>query len=312
MGSELISSALSGWLMTYNAWIAMFLGWAIMLSGIFAALLLPETKNAIPAMTKATHPTHELPGWEDGAEPGVPRPNWMPNGDATGKLRSKSMSIFRAYGFILKDNQMMLLLSSFLIYKLSRGIGWFQLQYISKRYDWTLAKATFLMSFKAAVNIVLFVAILPGLSWYLMEKRHVNSRVKDMQLTKFSAVLMIVGTAAMGLSPSAAGMIAGLMVQTLGGGFVFLTRSLITTMVRPEQTARLYTIIELLQAFGMILAGPIIAAFFNWGLELGGGWIGLPFFVASFLFVLTAIVVWRVQLPPQNPTDVHSGRNGVA
>lgn len=245
MGSELISSALSGWLMTYNAWIAMFLGWGIMLAGIFAALLLPETKNAIPA-PKTDDRTHELSGWGDDGEPEESQPIWLPNANTTGNLRAKSTSVFRAYAFILKDNQMMLLLSSFLIYKLSRGIGWFQLQYISKRYDWTLAKATFLMSFKAAVNIVLFVAVLPALSWWLMEKRHLDSRLKDMQLTKASAVLMIVGTAVMGLSPSAAGMVIGLMVQTLGGGFVFLTRSLITTMVRPEQTARLYTVIELL------------------------------------------------------------------
>jgi MFS family permease len=130
-----------------------------------------------------------------------------------------------------------------------------------------------------------------------------NTREKDLILTKASIIFLTVGTLGIGLSPSIFPMIISMLVQTLGAGFVFVTRSLVTTMIRREQTARLYTVIEILEAVGMIIAGPTIASFFKWGLELGGAWIGLPWVVATGLFIVTATAVWTYKMTPISSED---------
>lgn len=70
-------------------------------------------------------------------------------------------------------------------------------------------------------------------------------------------------------------MIISLTIQTLGAGFLYTTRSVITTMIQRDQTARFYTVIEITQVFGMILAGPVMTFVFQWGLHIEGIWLGL-------------------------------------
>jgi hypothetical protein len=101
-------------------------------------------------------------------------------------------------------------------------------------------------------------------------------------------------------------MITCLIVQTLGQGFVYATRSLITTMIHRDQTARLYTVIEIIQALGMVLASPIITAFFQWGLKLGGFSVGLAWMVGTILFVVVAWAIWSVKLPYVPKTTLDS------
>ena len=68
-------------------------------------------------------------------------------------------------------------------------------------------------------------------------------------------------------------------------------------MVHRDQTARLYTLIEIIQALGMILASPVMTGFFNWGMHLGGVWVGLAWMVAAGLFGIVGLIIWRVRLP---------------
>jgi hypothetical protein len=297
MGADSISSAFSAWLMTYNPWIPMFAGWAFMVMGIMPALSLPETMNSFPT-AKPPQETHELPNLPDDVEHSPSRTKWRLQDTIMSKIRSKIISTFHEFEFILQDKQLLLLLCTFLVYKLSRGTAWFLVQYVSNRYKWTIAQANFLVSLKSVITVILFVVILPTSSWYLVNRRKLHTREKDLFLTKSSIIFLMVGTLGIGLSPSVFLMISCLIVQTLGAGFVFVARSLITTMIQREQTARLYVIIEILEAVGMIIAGPTIAAFFKWGLELGGSWIGLPWIVASGLFFLTATAVSIYKMPP--------------
>jgi MFS family permease len=95
-------------------------------------------------------------------------------------------------------------------------------------------------------------------------------------------------------------MIISLTIQTLGAGFLYTTRSVVTTMIQRDQTARLYTAIEITQAFGMILAGPVMTFVFQWGLHIEGIWLGLPWMLATTLFAIMAVVIlWGVRLSPR-------------
>uniref|UniRef100_A0A093VVB7 Uncharacterized protein n=1 Tax=Talaromyces marneffei PM1 TaxID=1077442 RepID=A0A093VVB7_TALMA len=306
MGSEFLSNSIGSWLMLFSPWRPLLIGWGIVIVGLSLGMTLPETKNAFANNSNTEQEyAHEMSDLstlaDDEAEeegtlpfakinaPQPPTTAWM-----------KVKASFQAYSFFFKDRQVVLLSSAFLVYKLSRGTAWFLIQYVSIRYDWRLAAANMIPSLKAILMVFLFVAILPLASWYLQKKRGVDSRAKDIILTKASVMCLLVGTLGIGLSPHVSIMIFFLVIQTMGAGFVYTTRSVVTTMIQRDQTARLYTLIEIIQAFGMILASPVMTGFFNWGLHLGGFWIGLAWMVAAGLFGIVGLIIWRVRLPAQS------------
>ncbi|QGA13068.1 hypothetical protein EYB26_000713 [Talaromyces marneffei] len=306
MGSEFLSNSIGSWLMLFSPWRPLLIGWGIVTVGLSLGMTLPETKNAFANNSNTEQEyAHEMSDLstlaDDEAEeegtlpfakinaPQPPTTAWM-----------KVKASFQAYSFFFKDRQVVLLSSAFLVYKLSRGTAWFLIQYVSIRYDWRLAAANMIPSLKAILMVFLFVAILPLASWYLQKKRGVDSRAKDIILTKASVMCLLVGTLGIGLSPHVSIMIFFLVIQTMGAGFVYTTRSVVTTMIQRDQTARLYTLIEIIQAFGMILASPVMTGFFNWGLHLGGFWIGLAWMVAAGLFGIVGLIIWRVRLPAQS------------
>ncbi|KAK2734064.1 hypothetical protein FQN55_002932 [Onygenales sp. PD_40] len=322
MGSDFISSVVSSWLMKYNPWIPMFLGWSITLIGILPAVALPETKGAFQTEKE---PAHELPELSpvdnnDDEESAPFHPNGIPPNPSSPaypdphthptSLSKRLTHTLSAFRFVLHSKQLLYLLSSFLVYRLSRGTAWLLIQYISTRYNWTLADANFLISFRSALTILLFLVLLPLASWYLTKHLHMHHRAKDLALAKGSVICLFLGTLGMGLAPSISLFMGAFLLQTLGIGFVFVIRSLATTMVRRDQTARLYTFIEMLQAVGMIIASPTVTVVFTWGLGLGGGWIGLPWVVAAGLFAVTGGLVWAVRLEPTRRGEGMVGRGG--
>ncbi|EED19842.1 MFS transporter, putative [Talaromyces stipitatus ATCC 10500] len=296
MGSEFLSNSLGSWLMLFSPWRPLLIGWGIIIIGLCLGLTLPETKNAFSsAISEPDYSEHEMSDLstvvDEEEQEGI-----LPFAKATGAAHQppssawmKIKTSFLAYTFFFQDRQVVLLSSAFLVYKLSRGTAWFLIQYVSIRYGWSLAAANMITSLKSILMVFLFVAILPLASWYLQKKRGADGRTKDMILTK--------GTLGMGLSPHIAIMIFFLVIQTMGAGFVYTTRSVVTTMIHRDQTARLYTLIEIIQALGMILASPIMTGFFNLGLQLDGFWIGLAWMVAAGLFGIVGLIIWRVRLP---------------
>jgi MFS family permease len=303
MGSEFLSNTVGSWLMIYSPWEPLLIGWGIIIAGLCLGLTLPETKNAFSSsddLEQKQNQEYELSDISSAGEDeegSLPYAKPIPMQEPPKTFWGRAKASVRAYSFLFQDRQVILLCSAFLVYKLSRGTAWFLIQYVSIRYDWSLAAANLIISLKSILMVVLFVAILPLASWYLQKKRGFDSRSKDLFLTKTSVVCLLLGTLGMGLSPHIAVMIFFLVIQTMGAGFVYTTRAVVTTMIQRNQTARLYTMIEIIQAFGMILASPIMTGFFKWGLSLGGFWVGLAWIVASSLFGIVGLIIWRVKLP---------------
>lgn len=305
MGSEFLSNSIGSWLMLYTPWRPLLIGWSIVIIGLCLGLTLPETKNAFASSKKDPEQeyAHEMSDLSTLADDEEEEEGILPFAKVTAAQQPpttvwmKVKTSFVAYSFFFKDRQVILLSSAFLVYKLSRGTSWFLIQYVSVRYDWRLAAANMITSIKSILMVFLFVAILPLASWYLQKKRGVDSRTKDLILTKASVMCLLIGTLGMGLSPHVSIMLFFLVIQTMGAGFVYTTRSVVTTMIHRDQTARLYTLIEIIQAMGMIMASPVMTGFFNWGLQLGGFWIGLAWMVAAGLFGVVGLIIWRVRLP---------------
>ncbi|PYH82499.1 MFS general substrate transporter [Aspergillus uvarum CBS 121591] len=307
--------AASSWLMALDPWLPLLLGWALAIIGMFFALSLPETMGASPGRGSkksnnlelgqifSSHAEYksvpskeqeqEVSSDDEDSAPGeshVDEKNGAATATATRRtvfaaVKRRVQAYFAPYAFIVQNRQIMLLLTAFLVYRLSRGSSWFLVQYISTRFKWTLAEANFLMSFKPALTIPLFLFVLPAISRRLLKS--MKPTQKDLTLMRISIVFLAVGTLGIGLSSHVYMLIPSLLLQTSGSGFVFLTRSLITTLVRREETARLFTIIEVLQSMGNVIASLSITTVFQIGLELGGPWIGLAWMMTATAFMMT-------------------------
>ncbi|PYH94638.1 MFS transporter [Aspergillus ellipticus CBS 707.79] len=321
MGADFASSAASSWLMSLDPWLPLLIGWGLAVIGMFFALSLPETMHVRPPRPAGKEQSmemsqvspgdleyksvpskeHEQEGFSDeetiqGDEPAFTKSTARRS--FCGSINYRTRSYLAPYSFIFRNKQIMLLLTAFLIYRLSRGSSWFLIQYISTRFKWTLAEANFLMSFKPALTIPLFLFILPAISRQLLKT--MKPTQKDLRLMRISIGLLAVGTLGIGLSSSVAMLVPSLVLQTSGSGFVFLTRSLITTLVNREETARLFTIIEVLQSVGNVIASLSITTVFQIGLELGGPWIGLAWMMTATAFTMVGVAVFMFRLPPRH------------
>ena len=90
---------------------------------------------------------------------------------------------------------------------------------------------------------------------------------------------------------------AGTIAFGLGTGYVANVRSLVNSLVQREHYGTLNASIAVVQSIGQIIAGPVQAAAFSKGLDLGGPWPGLPFDIAGGLYILSFIAICSVKLP---------------
>ena len=89
---------------------------------------------------------------------------------------------------------------------------------------------------------------------------------------------------------------AGIVIWCLGSAYNIVLRSLLAQLVEPNRRAMLFTTVTVIENTGSVLAGPVLAAFFRVGLQLGWGWIGAPFLVSAILFLITSVLIYRVRV----------------
>jgi hypothetical protein len=166
------------------------------------------------------------------------------------------------------------------------------IRYISKRFSWKLSQTNLLYTLRALITLVLLGGIIPGISYILTERLHFSSRDKDLAIARASVMVLVVGSLLIAFSPSIGLTLFGLVVATLGSGFISLVRSVITTLVDKEHIARLYAAIAVVETSTSLIASPALAGLYAVGLKWKGPWIGLPFLGVAIIFFLGGLGVW--------------------
>ncbi|EFQ99582.1 hypothetical protein MGYG_02594 [Nannizzia gypsea CBS 118893] len=197
---------------------------------------------------------------------------------------------------IKANRNILVVATSFLVTSLGRNMLEFLIQYTSKRFGWTLAEANYLISFRAAVNLVLFLVILPVLTRFLTN-RGMQPTQMDLWIARVSSIFSIIGSLMMGLSPSPGLLILSLLLFTFSFGFHPAIKSYAASLVSPNDVATLYASFAVISIIGELAASPLIAATFSMGLNIGGMAIGLPFFVAAVLFLACVIGSFCARMP---------------
>ncbi|KAF7906922.1 hypothetical protein EAE99_011989 [Botrytis elliptica] len=172
------------------------------------------------------------------------------------------------------------------------------IRYISTRFSIPLSHASLILSLRALINILLLLIVIPFLSSLLITKFHFSSTHKDLLLARISSLFLILGALTIAISPSLHLTIIGLIIYTLGTGFVSLVRSLITGLVDQKHVARIFAMIAVVETSSALLAGPAVAGLYELGLVWRGewtGWLGLPFVGLAVVCGVGSVGVWGVK-----------------
>ncbi|KAA6412999.1 MAG: hypothetical protein FRX48_02742 [Lasallia pustulata] len=168
------------------------------------------------------------------------------------------------------------------------------LQYVSKRFNVSVAQAGFLFSIKAVVALVLYTLILP----FAQRIMGTDSNRSNIRLARLSIVLLALGTSLIGISWNIWALIPGLVVYAFGFGFPVLARSLVTSTASANNIPipLLYSGLAIAETVGSFIGATVLTAAFTGTISQGGVIAGIPFFVCAFFYGLIAVPTWTMNL----------------
>ncbi|KAK9548009.1 hypothetical protein V6Z79_008828 [Aspergillus fumigatus] len=283
--AEIVASPLSAWLMSRTPWLPYFLGVLFMLCGLCASITVPET---LPKSTKLSEPDTE----DDEADDDAPR---------TVRYRLKAVlhharhQIMHHSRFIFADRNIGCISIALLAANVAIQSLVITLQYVSKRFSWSMAEASFLISLKGITNLSALLLILPAASKAL--DRFLPPLRRDLRISIGSILTIVVGHVVMALAASPTIFIVGLSASSLGTGFFPALRSVATALVHEAEIGLLGTTIALTQSIGGIAAGPMMAGTFKLSMKLHGIWLGLPYISATALVLVACWATLMIRVP---------------
>jgi hypothetical protein len=103
----------------------------------------------------------------------------------------------------------------------------------------------------------------------------------------------------MGVAAHPALLIIGLLIFNLGTGYNAAMRSVSIHVVGGQSSpdiGRLFAVIAIIESVGVMLAGPLLAHIFEWGMDLGEPWIGMPYLASAGVFGITTIATFIISV----------------
>ncbi|KAK2601809.1 hypothetical protein QQS21_004592 [Conoideocrella luteorostrata] len=286
-----VINPISAFLLTINAWIPLWLGFGVLVTGILSSLLVPET---LSFRQKADSQRPQRAGLGGPTNmPTTPPKTWIQRAMFTAK---NDMS--HIWRFIFASKSVMTLI---LAYTLSYGVKLNTianlLQYMTKRFDWKWSTATYISTVSNITALVVLLAILPVGSWMLVNKRGYGPVGRDLLLSRISVLFVIGGSLLTAFAPVPWLFITSLIITNLGTGFSTLCRALLNAIVEPHTVATLNTTVSMMEAIMGLISSPILGWLLSEGIDLGGPWMGLPFLVCGGLALLAGMLIVAFRLP---------------
>ncbi|KAH7356776.1 major facilitator superfamily domain-containing protein [Rhexocercosporidium sp. MPI-PUGE-AT-0058] len=287
--ADLIGPSVASTLMAKSPWLPFLMGPFIILFGTAMILFVPETLHLRPKAVISAELT------SDSSSEQIASHGKFDDSTFFTSVKSQVVNTLQElWGSmaVLHSLPILLLLLAFI----SPAFGILSinllLRYISRRFNWKLSQAGFLLSLRAFVNIILLLIIIPIFSHILVRYFNFSSRAKDLLLARASVIILVAGALFIAASPTIELTILGIIVWTLGTGFVALTRSVITTLVDQQHIGRLYAAVSVVETTASLVAGPLLGALYTLGLKWKGPWIGLPFYCLAGITFLSSIGVF--------------------
>ena len=271
--TKVIGPAIAGSLMHFEAWYAILAGLTGLLCMIIVAFTVPETLRDLQhytllSATEGSNPTHRK----------------------LNQLRAFKTIVLTAIkelAIVWTDWRLLFLTLLYPFRMFSNALGDLVQLYVSNRYNWTLANATFLYSLQAvAATIVLFL-LLPAFADLLENKYQLSAIQKNVVLSRISLFVLAIAYLIEGLAPTIALLLFGLVFETFASGLSSTLRALAGSLVDSKDNGRVFSVLAISETVSTMFAYPAATALFNVGLDNGGGvWLGLPLFVTAGMAVV--------------------------
>lgn len=292
-------------IMKKDPWISFTLGLILQAVAIPISLALPETlgaKKPGEPEKKEEKPTDKEESILFGKGGNVQ--------DRSGKL---VQMIKDNAGFIAKDWRVLFFACTYPIRMMMNSLDSQIMQYIPQRYHWSIANTTNLQAVQAGVAMVVLLFILPAASSYLLKKRGYSSNRKDIFITRFGFFCYGIGLLAVGFAPTIFYFIIGMITITFAVGCGSAIRALLTSWVKQNEVARLYTALGIIETIGSMCGGPLISTVYNAGLsayhrtkESNDLILGLPWICAGLVMTGLAVGTCIVRLNDKNDRNTDS------
>jgi MFS-type transporter involved in bile tolerance (Atg22 family) len=165
-------------------------------------------------------------------------------------------------------------------------------RYVSYRYHWSFASATYLLSLEALGAAFCLLILLPVVSENLERSFELGAVQKNVVLARLSLGILSVSLLLEGLAPTIPTLICGLLVGTLGAGAPSALRALAGSLIDHKDTGKVFAGLAVAETLGRMAAYPTVAGLYNVGIGKGGGaWLGMPFDITGLVLGISTVVM---------------------
>ncbi|CAN9455699.1 unnamed protein product [Alternaria alternata] len=294
--AEMLAPIMAARLMESGNWLPLLLSLAIQIVGVIVALFIPETLHLrdLPEPKDSDDQIFELhPKTSDFS------------------VRAQLRNFQAAVHFLKSDWTLAMVVFTFLANRLGRQCISLLVRYASKRYSWEIKKAAYLLSFRAATNLVAVTVLIPLVNFLLLRKLHFPAHWADLWIARVSIVLTTVAFFVMGIAAHPSLLIVGLLLYNMGTGYNAAMRSVAIHVVGGQSSpdiGKLMSTIAMAESIGAMVAGPLLNELFQLGIGVGGAWLGLPFLSSVVVFAFMTVVTWIIDVGDKEPAylQVHT------
>ncbi|KAL3479806.1 major facilitator superfamily domain-containing protein [Aspergillus californicus] len=181
------------------------------------------------------------------------------------------------------------------------------LPYTSVRFGLEIGQSATLLSLVSAVNLVVFLVILPGVSALLEKRAGWSTTTINIYVARLSSALLVFGGAVLAAASTLGLVIFALIVYAAGFGVRLSILAVLTSFVNSARdTGQLYTLVATTDAIAHLIASPLLQYVWSSALKLGGRWITLPFVVLTAIFFIAFLVSCLLE---EKPVILEDGQN---
>ncbi|KAH8904656.1 hypothetical protein BR93DRAFT_882495 [Coniochaeta sp. PMI_546] len=287
----LLGPALASATMSILLWLPFYIGIILLLASIFTVSMLPSHKTSLSVL--------------DDSRPLLSSP--LLKAQDHPPLMTSISNRFMTIRLILitHPRNFTLLLASFFLTSLASSDTKLLVQYISKRYHWTFASAGYLLSGKAVVNFVLLTTVIPRLLKWRTGTAQPHSQDRAyLSYAKWCIAISVLGAVCIALAERVYLLVPSLLLYALGSALPVFTMSLLKSPNvsppppvghwqegRDGSETQIFAIVMLIKTLGSLVGAPLMAGVWIRGIAVGGGGLGLPYFVSAACYLVALVVV---------------------
>lgn len=291
MGGNLVAQPITYLAMHRGKWFAFRLGLTGLAVSTIIAFCIPETLDKTRAQQVDPVPPVEVQMNSSSSQHAKDRIVFL------AKVRASTLHTIRVIRWLFWEQKLAgFLLLSLACEMLGKSVAnAIQQQYISKRYRLTFAEASLVDTVGLVTTVVVLSVVLPYCSHLLLTTYGWSARAKDLRLAQASAIFTAVGCLLIGISSTLLMVCVSLVVFSLGTGYTYLIRGLMTSLVGAKDLGLLYASVSVVETISLLFGMPSFSYLFKFGMHWGGGWIGLPYYVGGLILVGAGILVAGVR-----------------